>query len=159
MKEIFSIQVIIGLAVIIGGWIGYKIKSYIDIKQEFVSKASEKRREMYQAFLSIIFGLWRDLKLVDENVRKQDTYLQEIGKKLYEFYIPFLLYASPTTIKNLGELMQYLYTQQVDGKKLFYLLGKVIFSMRKEIGLSNKGLKEIELFKPMLTDYQEFFGK
>lgn len=159
MKELFSNQIIIGIAMIIAGWIGYKIKSFIDLKQEFVSKASEKRREIYQNFLNIIVGVWSDQKVIDENIRKQDTYLKDISKQLYNFYKPFLLYASPATIKNFGELMQYLYAKQVDAKKLFDLLGKVIFSMREEIGLSNKGLKKAELFKPMLTDYQQFFGK
>ncbi len=158
MKELFSIQVVIGIAAIIGGWVGYKIKSYMAIKQELVSKASEKRRETYNNFLSIILGLWRDQKFFDEKTGKETEDMQQLRKKLYDFYTPFLLYAAPATINDYGELMQYLYAGQTDTKKLLQMLGGVIFCMRKEIGLSNKGLQEVELFKGILTDYRQLFG-
>jgi hypothetical protein len=156
MKELFSTQVIIGIATIIGFWIGYKIKSIVDLRKEFVSKASEKRRRMYQDFLKIIFDLL-DVQKIEKN---RNDHLQQIIKRIHDFYTPLLLYASTTTVNLFGEFMQFLYAKETkDPKELFPLLGKVIFSMRKDIGLSNKGLQEIDLFKPILIDYKQFFGK
>lgn len=152
--NVASLLGIVSLIVfLIGGWIGYKIKAYIDRKEVLVSKASEKRREISQNFINILIGLLQDQK--SGNTGREVT--TKTIQKLYEFYKPYILYASPKTIKSFGDMMQLFYSQPTDVQRVFSSVGRVFLSMREEIGLSNRGLKETEFFRALITDYNKIF--
>ena len=157
LKE--NLSLIIPIVGIISGWVGYKIKAFIDRKELLFSKASEERRKIYQDFIDLIVESFKTAG--DE--RKQRETLEESKGKLYDFYKKYVLYASPPVIKSYGNLMQLLYENQPDAKPntkdMFKHLGEFIKVMRDELGLSNKDIESYEFFKPILRDYNKLFQK
>ena len=80
-----------------------------------------------------------------------------------QFYKKYVLFASPNVIKAFSDYFQYVYNQNdsedTDSKKSLELITKIMFEMRKDIGLNNKGLgKNGEmLMRALITDYDRIW--
>ena len=125
---------------IIGGFIGYFIKYFLDRQKDFTSEIDRERRKHYQDFIDLIINLFETTKN-----KADETIPLDFQSKLYNFYKKYMLYASPNVINNFSNLFQYIYTQEGEGNELnsreiLTKLSKVIKAMRSDLGLSNKGL-------------------
>lgn len=89
---------------ILGVFLGYFIKSYIDKKQALLSEVSKERREHYQGFVDLIIDIFN-------NIKQGDTPNDhELVGKLFSFYKKYILYASPKVINSFSDYFQYLYS-------------------------------------------------
>ena len=124
---------------ILGGFIGYFIKSYIDIKNEKNSKVYIERRDLYQTFVTLI------LSLNNEN----NILTIDFKNKLNEFYSKYILYASPKVINSFSDYITLLNSNNEKdiSEKHIDNLSKILIDMRKDLGLNNKNLEGNKILK------------
>lgn len=143
---------------LIGGGIGYLIRYSIDKRRELLSEVNRERRELYQKFIDLIIDILKGVKS-NKDVSDIDAVTQ-----LYEFYKKYILYASPEVINAFSEYFQYLYSQSntslSNAKVQMQKMCKVMYYMRKDLGLSNKGLGKdgIGLFRALFKDYDKLMS-
>jgi hypothetical protein len=141
---------------LIGAGVGYLIKSKIEKEKELNSELNKQRREIYQNFVNLIINLFADTKF-NKNASSQNV------KELYDFYKKYILFASPNVIKAFSDYFQYLYhlDEHTEHKKNLSLITKIMYEMRKDIGLNNKGLGDDGemLMRALITDFDDIFGK
>ena len=141
----------------LGAGIGYLIKHYIEKKKEISNELTKQRREIYQQYVNLIIDIFSNSKL---NKKNNNT---SMLSELYQFYKKYVLFASPNVIKAFSDYFQYVYNQNDsednDSKKSLELITKIMFEMRKDIGLNNKGLgKNGEmLMRALITDYDRIW--
>ncbi len=150
------LPIIVAIIALIGGIIGYLLRYFFDKKKEFASENAKIKREAYQSFVNFLYDVFKDAK--KEGAEKIDT--QEIKNRMYEFFKKSTLYSSPETINVFGDYMQYLYKNKDDKanvKETMNHLGLVIKVMRKEVGLSNRGLGKNgeRVFRAIFRDFDE----
>lgn len=139
---------------LIGAGIGYLIKQSIEKKKELLTEVTRERRDLYQKFIDLVIDIFSETKRGNQNKEK------ELFKKLYGFYKKYILYASPEVINSFSDYFQYLYSAGEKSDKLnhkmhFTKLSRIMFEMRKDLGLSNKelGKNGENLFRALITDF------
>jgi len=138
---------------LLGAGIGFLIKHNIEKKKEINNELTRQRRENYQQYVNLIIDLLAGTKT---NKKKNNT---NILTDLYEFYKKYVLYASPNVIKAFSDYFQFIYNANEDDpnytKNSLELTTKIMYEMRKDIGLNNKGLgKNGEmLLRALINDY------
>lgn len=141
---------------LIGAGIGYLIKSQLEKKKELNNELNKQRREIYQNFVNLIIDIFANTKL------KKNSSDQNL-KQLYEFYKKYVLFASPNVIKAFSDYFQHLYDQNKEENLKLHLslITKIMFEMRKDIGLENKGLGENGemLMRALITDFDKIYQK
>ena len=139
---------------LIGAGVGYLVKQNIEKKKELLSDVHKERRELYQQFINLIVDILKQSK-------KNENVGEELINKLFGFYKKYILYGSPGVIKAFADFFQYIYTtnagQESNTKKMLVLLSKVMFEMRRDLGLDNKGLGDNgnQLLRAMFYDYDK----
>ncbi|MDM1408688.1 hypothetical protein [Myroides sp. DF42-4-2] len=139
---------------ILGVFLGYFIKSYIDKKQALLSEVSKERREHYQGFVDLIIDIFN-------NIKQGDTPNDhELVGKLFSFYKKYILYASPKVINSFSDYFQYLYSCNDGGVTMdtniqFRKLSTIMKAMRADLGLSNKNLGRDgeKIFRALIKDF------
>jgi len=141
---------------IIAGGLGYLWKSSIEKKRELLSEVNIERRAAYQIFVNMVIDIFADIKSNKGNDVNKSL------KQLHEFYKKNVLFASPSVVISFSNYMQYIYTQE-DKKKeskdyalvQLKMLTVVMKDMRKDLGLSNKGLGDQGeiLIRALITDF------
>lgn len=141
---------------IITGGLGYILKSTIEKKRELLSEVNIERRAAYQIFVNMVIDIFADIKTNKGNDVNNSL------KQLREFYKKNVLFASPSVVISFSNYMQYIYTQD-DNKKeskdhalvQLKMLTVVMKDMRKDLGLSNKGLGDQGeiLIRALITDF------
>lgn len=108
----------------------------------------EKKVEIYDKFLKIIIRL---LKASNENIKGEPISEQELIELLVDFKREILLWGSPQVIKA------QLHYEAVAGntQQMFHAVDSLYRAIREDIGLSNKGLQPLDLFKLFLKDPHE----
>lgn len=139
---------------LIGGFIGFFLKHFIERKKELLNQVNNERRVHYQKFVDLMIDLFAGAK-----VGKQ-TDNQKLLTELYDFYKKYILYASPEVINSLANFFQYLYSENsgmTNYRGQFERLSKVLMEMRKDLGLSNKALGNNgeKMFRALLTDFDK----
>lgn len=140
---------------LIGAGIGYLIKSQLEKKKELNNELNKQRREIYQNFVNLVIDIFANSKF-KKNATDYNL------KQLFEFYKKYVLYASPNVIKAFSEYFQYLYNkEEEDTKQHLSLITRIMYEMRKDIGLENKGLGENGemLMRALITDFDKIFKK
>jgi|SRR5690554_198915 len=139
-----------------GGAIGYYLRHLIEKRKDLNRQITQERREHYQEFVNLIIDVFGNSKT---GKSEPD---EKVLKKLYNFYKRYVLYASPEVINSFSDYFQYLYRvnseeQKMDNKLHFKKLSKIMFEMRKNIGLSNKrlGTDGENLFRALIKDFDE----
>lgn len=115
----------------------------------------EKKVEIYDKFLTIIIRLF---KSTNENIKAEPISEQELIVLLVDFKREILLWGSPQVIKA------QLHYESVAGNTalMFHAIDQLYRAIREDIGLSNKGLQPLDLFKLFLKDpheIEEFFER
>lgn len=143
---------LIGLiTTVVGAGIGYYLKYFLDKQKELTSEVTKERRIMYQQFVDLIMGLFYSAK--DGQVSDEQTI-----KNFETFFKKNIVYASPRVVKSLSKLFQVIYQNRTsEPKEILLRVTLVIKEMRKDLGLSNKGLgaNGEELIKPIIKDWDQ----
>ena len=146
------------IGIIASGILGYLIKYILDRKAQFSTKNAEIKREMYQDYVDLVIDFFDTSKVAKPTHKTQG--------EMYAFYKKCVLYASPRVLNVYSDLMQQFYKNPTDENSdvsihqtriVLKKMTKVFKYMRKDIGLSNRGLgKDGErLFRAIITDYDE----
>ncbi|MBS1554218.1 MAG: hypothetical protein JSU09_04765 [Bacteroidetes bacterium] len=139
---------------LIGAGIGYLIKQNIEKRKELLSDVHKERRELYQHFVNLIIDIF-------EKSKANESISGDVINKLYEFYKKYILYGSPGVINAFADFFQYIYAtnegQESNTKRMLELLSKIMFEMRRDLGLENKGLGHngSKLLRAMFSDYNK----
>lgn len=150
------VNVAIPVSTIVGAALGYFVKYRLDKSKEINSENTKVKRDAYKKFVSLIINLFK-------NSGSQPAGATAVGasfkEELYEFYKDYVLYSSPAVINAFGDMMQYIFNQehgvQQDPKGILQKLSRVMQEMRKELGLSNRGLghSSERIFRAMFNDF------
>ena len=153
--DLTQLNVLISLALsLLGGAIGYWLKHYLDKKKELIDQVNIQRRLMYQDFINLMIDI---LFANKQNKPMKDG---DLVKKLYDIYKKQILYASPSVVNTFGDMFQELYKSnsgesEMDVKTLIRKLTRIMYAMRDDIGLENRGLGEdgVNLLRGLFTDF------
>lgn len=173
------VQLYIGLA---AAAIGYFVRLFFDKKKELQGPVNLARREVYKKFINVLVTeikgserlrakkniLMSNESRTEEDVLNYNTkealFLAEIEELMYDFFIDYMLYASPDVINAFGNYRQYVfryahYKEAFDERKHTENLSKLIYEMRDDLGLSNKklGVYGEDTLRGILVKYPEIF--
>lgn len=135
--------------------IGYLIKYFLDKKAQFSSQNAEIKREIYQEYTDFILKFLNDIQEQDSKVTKKQQ--KDIVKKMKDFHRKAVLYSSPKVVNAYSDMLQNAYRGNNNSFHTMVLMTNVFKAMRKDIGLSNRGLRSgaIRLMRPLINDYDE----
>lgn len=136
--------------------VGYMVKYSLDKKAQYSSRNAEIKREMYQEYVNFILGFIAELQNQSANVTTEQQ--QKIVSEMRKFHKKAVLYSSPKVVNAYSDMLQYSYNSGDGGvNSLHYmvLMTNVFKAMRKDIGLSNRGLGSgaVRLMRPLINDY------
>lgn len=137
--------------------IGYLVKYLLDKKARFSSDNAKVKREMYEDYIKFIMSFITTYK-EGGDVKSKTKSEKEAIKKLREFHRLAILYSSPKVINAFADFLQYSYrhpTSDGKGEHVMVLATNIFKEMRRDIGLSNRGLRSgaVRLIRPAITDY------
>lgn len=115
------------------------LKSQLDVEKTKVLRNDETFRNSYQSFLNVLM-----------NMLHKDKKLEEAEQWMIDFIKASILFASPETIKTLGEYRKIANEPQGDNSVLKYM-DKLFLSMRKDLWVSNESLKEFDILQTMIV--------
>lgn len=138
--------------------IGYLVKYLLDKKARFSSENATIKRGMYEGYITFIMSFIANYSKDDDEIKGISE--QEAVDKMREFHRMAILYSSPRVINAFADFLQYSYKHpDGDGKgeHLMVLITNIFKEMRRDIGLSNRGLRSgaIRLIRPIINDYDE----
>lgn len=138
---------------------GYLVKYFLDKKAQFSSQNAQIKRKMYQDYVNFV------LKFIDEvqNQKQSDATPQQqvkLIKSMKEFHRQAVLYSSPRVVNAYSDMLQNSYRNNQSSSSSYFamvLMTNIFKEMRRDIGLSNRGLKggAIRLVRPMINDYDD----
>ena len=139
---------------LIGAAIGYMVKQFIERRKELLSEVNKERRDLYQKFVDLMIEILTINKSGNVNYEKETA-------KLYDFYKKYILYASPSVIIAFSDYFQMLYRNESnqDQKSHLKMLSRIMLEMRKDLGLSNRGMGKNgeKLLRALIKDIDEYF--
>lgn len=135
--------------------IGYLVKYFLDKKAQFSSQNAEIKREIYQEYTDFILKFLSDIQEQDSKVTEKQQ--KDIVKKMKDFHRKAVLYSSPKVVNAYSDMLQNAYRGNNNSFHTMVLMTNVFKAMRKDIGLSNRGLRSgaIRLMRPLINDYDE----
>ena len=159
-ETVINPNILAAIFTVLGAAIGYFIRYFLDRKKELESENVQKKRDMYQKFIGFLYDLFKSSRKNNNEKIADDEFVNN----MYEFFKTSTLYSSPETINALGDYMQYLYNnkgQKLNMKETMEHLGLVVKYMRKELGLSNRGLgkKGENVFRAIFRDFNDVMKK
>jgi len=139
--------------------VGYLVKYLLDRKARFSSENAIIKREMYENYIKFIMSFITGF-VENSNAKSKKDSEKEVIEKMREFHRMAILYSSPKVIEAFADFLQYSYKHpDGDGKgeHLMVLVTNVFKEMRRDIGLSNRGLRSgaIRLIRPSINDYDQ----
>lgn len=153
--------IVVLIPTIIGAATGYFLKYYLDKRSKFVTKNAEVKREIYQEFIDMTSSFFINS---EQEKKMQANFVDNMSK----FYKKYVLYGSPKVVRSFSSYTQIFYKRQKMGnqdkeftkrelKQLIRSITKIYKSMRKDIGLSNRGLGKdgALLLRAVLKDYDD----
>lgn len=142
-----------------GVLVGYLLKFYLDKKAKFSSDTATIKRDMYEKYIDFMMKFVQDSKNQTANLSDKQT--KEIISRMREFHRKAILYSSPKVIEAFANFMQLAYkssdNNKLNGTFTMVLVTNVFKEMRRDIGLSNRGLRggAIRLIRPIINDYDQ----
>lgn len=152
MNSISTISVLLPL---LAAGVGYWLRYYLDRKKELTSEVNKERRVVYQQMVDMLFGILEKVKHGDKQSPKE---IQKLIEELYKIYRKEVLYASSGVINAFNDFMQFSYRTnqgiQQNPHDILWLLSNLLAAMRKDLGLSNKGLGKDhrKLLRALISD-------
>lgn len=141
------------IGIISSGIIGYFIKYTLDEKAQFSSDNAQIKRKMYQEYVDFILKFLNKIQEQDSGVTPRQQ--KELIQQMQDFHRKAVLYSSPKVINAYSDMLQNAYKGNSEGFYTIVLMTNVFKEMRKDIGLSNQGLRSgaIRLMRPLINDY------
>ncbi len=143
------------VGIISSGIVGYLIKYSLDKKAQFSSRNAEIKREMYQEYVNFILQFLADVQ--DQKTGATPEQQKDIVKRMKDFHKTAVLYSAPRVINAYSDMLQNTYRSDQPGNGFYtmVLMTNVFREMRRDIGLSNRGLRSgaIRLMRPLINDY------
>jgi predicted outer membrane lipoprotein len=115
----------------------------------------DKKIEIYQKYYDLMFDMLDQSK--KESLPKEFDSDAPIVKRLAEVAKGALFYGSPKVIKALADLKTP-HNEPSDKLAVFRPTGKLLLAMREDIGLSNRGLDEINIHQIYVSDDLKALG-
>jgi len=149
------IQILI--TTVLGGIIIWFITySIIEIRKT-KEKLNEERRKAYVEILTPYIQILTDLKGKGptQAINKVQTY--EYGKISFEL----ALFGSDNVVRAYNEFRQYAFKSKGEEKKelqtkeLFYLFGKLLLEIRRDVGNRKTKLKELDMLRWKIIDIEK----
>lgn len=106
-----------------------------------------RKVEIYQGFIDMVSRL---IGSSNENLAIQGPEAQELVQYLFKFKTDILLWGSPKVIRAQIEFEGI--TESGNARKIFGAVNSLYLAIREDIGLSNSGLKNLELVKLYLNE-------
>lgn len=130
----------------------------VGISAVLISQAYERRRaaeeahrlkkvEIYQGFIDMIS---RMTGAKNEHLSLKEPDPKELIQYLFKYKSGILLWGSPKVIKAQIEFEDV--SESADNQKMFRSVNSLYLAIREDIGLSNSGLKNLELVKLSLNN-------
>lgn len=142
-----------GIAV--SGLIGYFIKYALDKKAQFSSENAKIKREMYREYVEFILKFLSDIQEQGTDITQKQQ--KQLIKEMKDFHRKAVLYSSPRVVNAYSDMLQNSYRENNESFHTMVLMTNVFREMRKDIGLSNRGLRSgaIRLMRPLINDYDK----
>ncbi|MCZ6802687.1 MAG: hypothetical protein O7D86_01815 [Proteobacteria bacterium] len=129
---------------------------FVGVAAAIISQKQSKQRdideshrptkvEIYKRYMDAVSGL---LAKENENVSKEGMSDQELVDYLVEFKTEILLWGGPKVLKCQLEFDE----TSRNGGNIFVAVDNLYKAIREDIGLSNRGLNNLELVKMYLSD-------
>lgn len=133
--------------------IGYFVKYFFDKKAKFSSENAKIKREMYREYVEFILKFLSDIQEQGTDVTPKQQ--KQLIKEMKNFHRKAVLYSSPKVINAYSDMLQNSYRENNESFHTMVLMTNVFKAMRKDIGLSNHGLRSgaIRLIRPLINDY------
>lgn len=150
------------ISVVSSGAIGYLIKYALDKRAQFSSQNAEIKREIYKEYVDIISSALDEFQ--KQNGLQSKEQVDSLVNNLKNFYKKAVLYVSPRVLNAFSDMLQHSYRQYNDNQNSYrtvVLMMAVFKEMRKDIGLSSRGLGSggIHLLRPLINDCDETIGR
>ncbi|WP_075653900.1 hypothetical protein [Pseudochrobactrum sp. B5] len=110
----------------------------------------EKKTEIYSIFFDIVFRILKETK--NKNPTTPYAESQELQDSLYELMKGVLAYGSPEVVLSIG---RWRLNSNASSNTILLHVGDILLAMRKDIGLSNKGLTNINIHQVYVLDDME----
>jgi len=105
----------------------------------------DKKIEVYAEFYDLMFDLLQRSKKGDTRGLEGDA---DFERTWFSISKGVLFYGSPSVVKAFSQFK----TGSADKIEVMRLVGRILLSMREDIGLSNSGLNELNIHQIYVTD-------
>lgn len=144
----------------IGGGIGYFIRHYLDKQKAFSDENAKIKRDAYKKYVDKLHALNGIGKLSTGEV---ELLRAGFNDYLKEFHSTIVLFSSPKVVKQYASFVRYTDKKHSQAYQYELMLhsSRLFKAMRKEIGLSNRGLGldgEL-LLRDNINDYDATIGE
>ena len=148
MTEVFlAIWTVLGAGLVgLASW-------YVRIRHESSERERERlyneRRQIYLKNLEPIIRLFAGIK----NPEETEKAMQQIGSYAHrEALFELNLMGSDDVVRALNDFMQYLYRGDLDSRELMDYWGRLLLSIRRDLGNRRTGLTEVDMLRSQITD-------
>ena len=137
-----AVSLLTASSTIIVGTFTVVVGKYMERQREIESHFREKKLQIYDEFLQEFFKLFYDQdKEEDDNVDARNESDTDLVSFLQEWQRKILLWGGPNVLRSYIEWKNHLGKHEPDAKSVF-LMENFFRALRKDLGLSNKGLSE-----------------
>jgi hypothetical protein len=144
------------LLVVIGGIIGWIVRSRTEEYRAVREKLRAEQRAIYHAILEPYIGIFADLK--GEGVSKATQKIVSYDYKKTAFDLNLI--GSDEVVQAYNKMMQHSYkaeeTGKQDPKEMMRLWGSLLLEIRKSLGNKNTKLDEWDMLRGMIKDIDRF---
>jgi len=114
--------------------------------REIAESHRPKKTEIYSEFIKMVVGIMRTQKSKKNATADPSEELEEF---FFSFTTDVMLWGSPGVLRSYGEFRR---VGQQKNPNVILMVDDILQAMRKDLGLSNRGLNRGDLIKMLLTD-------
>lgn len=133
--------------------LGYFITRYFERKRIIEQQIREQKLPVYEEFITFLFNVILGVKKGNHVTEQEmENFMIAFNKKSIiwlsdESLLAYLKWKSTSNLKNKDDMKEVLHS--------FYALEEMFLEFRKDIGHSNKGLKQGDLLSLFINDLEE----
>jgi hypothetical protein len=151
------VQIIVpSVLVIIGGIVGWLVRSRTEEYRAIREKLREEQRKIYSEILEPYIELFADIKGKGSIKATQKITSYDYRKTAFDLN----LVGSDEVVSAHNELMQYAYRAEETGEKdpveMLRLWGILLLKIRKSLGYKSTKLNEWDMLRGMIKDINKF---
>ena len=133
---------------------------YVRIRRESSERERERlydeRRQIYLKILEPIIRLFAGIN----NPEEMEKAMQQIGSYAHRHTLFELnLMGSDDVVRTLNDFMQYIYRGGTDSHEIMANWGRLLLSIRRDLGNKGTGLTARDMLRSQITDVDSFMAK